>query len=50
MLLQVIIKITIKNKIVLDLLNNESRYKKMVQLHNPYRKGKACKLIVNFIK
>ena len=35
---------------VLDLLNNESRYKKMGQLHNPYGKGKACKLIVNFIK
>lgn len=35
---------------VLDLLNNESRYKKMGQLHNPYGKGKACKLIVDFIK
>jgi UDP-N-acetylglucosamine 2-epimerase (non-hydrolysing) len=34
---------------VLDLLNNESRYKKMGQLHNPYGKGKACKLIVDFI-
>ena len=35
---------------VLDLLNNESRYKKMGQLHNPYGKGRACKLIVGFIK
>ncbi len=35
---------------VLDLLNNELRYKKMGQLHNPYGKGKACKLIVDFIK
>ena len=35
---------------VLDLLNNESRYKKMGQLHNPYGKGKASRLIVDFIK
>jgi UDP-N-acetylglucosamine 2-epimerase (non-hydrolysing) len=35
---------------VLDLLNNESRYKKMGQLHNPYGKGKASILIVDFIK
>ncbi|MNH35285.1 UDP-N-acetylglucosamine 2-epimerase [compost metagenome] len=33
-----------------DLLNNESRYQQMSELHNPYGDGKACERIVNFIK
>jgi UDP-N-acetylglucosamine 2-epimerase (non-hydrolysing) len=30
----------------LDLINNEDRYIKMYQLHNPYGDGKACEKIV----
>ena len=34
----------------LDLLENETRFKLMSELHNPYGDGEACKRIVNFIK
>ena len=34
---------------VLDLLDNEDRYKKMSQLHNPYGDGKSCERIVEYI-
>ena len=34
----------------LDLLTNESRYKKMSALHNPYGDGKACTRIVKFLE
>ncbi|WP_278036338.1 non-hydrolyzing UDP-N-acetylglucosamine 2-epimerase [Flavobacterium nitratireducens] len=43
---------TDKNKIVSeanDLLSNETRYKTMSGLHNPYGDGKACKRIVEYI-
>lgn len=33
-----------------DLLNNQSRYNSMSELHNPYGDGKACERIANFIK
>tara|TARA_X000000950_G_C13919128_1_gene662436 strand:+ start:1005 stop:2126 length:1122 start_codon:yes stop_codon:yes gene_type:complete len=33
----------------LDLVNNEIRYKKMSELHNPYGDGKACDRIIDFI-
>lgn len=34
----------------LDLLENETRFKAMSELHNPYGDGEACKRIVEFIK
>lgn len=33
----------------LDLLENETRFKAMSELHNPYGDGEACKRIVKFI-
>ena len=33
----------------LDLLENETRFKSMSELHNPYGDGEACKRIVKFI-
>lgn len=33
----------------IDLLENETRFKKMSELHNPYGDGKSCARIVNFI-
>ncbi|MDB4722102.1 UDP-N-acetylglucosamine 2-epimerase (non-hydrolyzing) [Verrucomicrobiales bacterium] len=33
----------------IDLLNNDSRYKEMASLHNPYGDGKACSRIAQFI-
>lgn len=33
----------------IDLLENETRYKNMSELHNPYGDGKACERIVQFI-
>lgn len=44
---------TDKEKIVNEceaLLKDETRYKRMSALHNPYGDGKACDRIVNFIK
>lgn len=43
---------TDKNLIIseaLDLLENETRFKAMSELHNPYGDGEACKRIVKFI-
>lgn len=43
---------TDKEKIInntIDLLSNDSRYKKMSELHNPYGDGLACSRIVDFI-
>lgn len=43
---------TNKNLIInetLDLLENESRFRKMSEIHNPYGDGNACKRIVKFI-
>lgn len=34
----------------LDLLNNEERYKRMSQLHNPYGDGKASERVVSFMR
>lgn len=34
----------------LDLLENETRFKAMSELHNPYGDGKACERIVDFLK
>ena len=34
----------------LDLLSNDTRYKKMSELHNPYGAGEACERIVEFIR
>ena len=34
----------------LDLLENDTRFKTMSELHNPYGDGNACKRIVKFIK
>ncbi len=33
----------------IDLLENEDRFRKMSELHNPYGDGKSCARIVNFI-
>lgn len=33
----------------IDLLENQTRYKQMSELHNPYGDGKACEKIVQFI-
>lgn len=44
---------TDKEKIVNEceaLLKDETRYKRMSALHNPYGDGKACDRIINFIK
>lgn len=44
---------TDKEKIVYEaqsLLDDESRYREMSALHNPYGDGKACERIVNFIE
>ncbi len=43
---------TDKNRIkqeAVDLLDNQSRYKKMTMLHNPYGDGKASQRIVDFL-
>jgi UDP-N-acetylglucosamine 2-epimerase (non-hydrolysing) len=37
-------------KETVDLLENQDRFKKMSNLHNPYGDGDACKRIVEFIK
>lgn len=43
---------TDKEKIIIEcqeLLNNDERYTKMSDLHNPYGDGKACERVVEFI-